>query len=169
MHTYIHVLLTHPLAHSVTHALQNIHPFALTCLSVKQLSVSKRGQPVPVASQKGSLQLCLQASAKGTSYEACVEATAGPDDGTVLRAPTEKQGLTPLCKDTFLGKVGACPPVLATYNDSCCHVKSLALVKPVSQNIALAIMLVACMDGKTCIMSQIYSGRLTESVKYTVC
>lgn len=47
----------------------------------------------------------LQAWAKGSSYEACVEATAGPDDGTVLRAPTEKQGLIPLCKDTFLGKV----------------------------------------------------------------
>lgn len=47
----------------------------------------------------------LQAWAKGESYEACVEATAGPDDGTVLRAPTEKQGLIPLCQDTFLGKV----------------------------------------------------------------
>ena len=58
---------------------------------------------------KGIAATLLQASAKGTSYEACVEATAGPDDGTVLRAPTEKQGLIPLCKDTFLGKVGACP------------------------------------------------------------
>ena len=47
----------------------------------------------------------MQAWAKGSSYEACIEATAGPDDGTVLRAPTEKQGLIPLCKDTFLGKV----------------------------------------------------------------
>lgn len=56
-----------------------------------------------------SLQFFLQAWAKGTSYEACVEATAGPDDGTVLRAPTEKQGLIPLCKDTFLGKVRALP------------------------------------------------------------
>ncbi|DBA67375.1 TPA: hypothetical protein ACH3X2_001667 [Trebouxia sp. C0005] len=46
-----------------------------------------------------------KAWAKGESYEACVEATAGPDDGTVLRAPTEKQGLIPLCQDTFLGKV----------------------------------------------------------------
>ena len=47
----------------------------------------------------------LQCWAKGSSYEASIEATAGPDDGTVLRAPTEKQGLIPLCKDTFLGKV----------------------------------------------------------------
>jgi len=47
----------------------------------------------------------LQAWAKGESYEACIEAAAGPDDGTVLRAPTEKQGLIPLCQDTFLGKV----------------------------------------------------------------
>ncbi|DBB03967.1 TPA: hypothetical protein ACH3X1_013035 [Trebouxia sp. C0004] len=46
-----------------------------------------------------------KAWAKGESYEACIEATAGPDDGTVLRAPTEKQGLIPLCQDTFLGKV----------------------------------------------------------------
>lgn len=46
-----------------------------------------------------------KARAKGESYEACIEATAGPDDGTVLRAPTEKQGLIPLCQDTFLGKV----------------------------------------------------------------
>ena len=51
-------------------------------------------------------EMCdLQAWAKGESYEACIEATAGPDDGTVLRAPTEKQGLIPLCQDTFLGKV----------------------------------------------------------------
>ena len=55
----------------------------------------------------GLLTVCgAQAWAKGTSYEACIEATAGPDDGTVLRAPTEKQGLIPLCQDTFLGKVG---------------------------------------------------------------
>ena len=51
--------------------------------------------------------LVLQAWAKGSSHEACVEATCGPDDGTVLRAPTEKQGLIPLCKDTFLGKVSS--------------------------------------------------------------
>ena len=51
----------------------------------------------------------VQAWAKGSSYEACVEATAGPHDGTVLRAPTEKQGLIPLCQDTFLGKVPSCP------------------------------------------------------------
>lgn len=61
-------------------------------------------EPVPTYTD-----LFVQVWAKGTSYEACVEATAGPDDGTVLRAPTEKQGLIPLCKDTFLGKVGGHP------------------------------------------------------------
>ena len=63
-----------------------------------------------------TLQLFVQVWAKGTSYEACVEGTAGPDDGTVLRAPTEKQGLIPLCKDTFLGKVRPhrlLPPTMA--------------------------------------------------------
>lgn len=47
---------------------------------------------------------CLQAWASNETYEAHVEAVAG-DDGTVLRAPTEKQGLIPLCKDTFKGTV----------------------------------------------------------------
>ncbi len=60
------------------------------------------------------IESLLQSWAKGSSYEACIEATAGPDDGTVLRAPTEKQGLIPLCKDTFLGKVSVQFDDLAT-------------------------------------------------------
>lgn len=86
-------------------------------------AASSGGQGPTVACQEVAilvlytLQLFVQAWAKGTSYEACVEGTAGPDDGTVLRAPTEKQGLIPLCKDTFLGKVRIrlrMPPTVAT-------------------------------------------------------
>lgn len=45
-----------------------------------------------------------KAWASNDTYEAHVEAVA-EDNGTVLRAPTEKQGLIPLCKDTFRGTV----------------------------------------------------------------
>lgn len=54
----------------------------------------------------------LQAWASNDTYEARVEAIA-EDDGTVLRAPTEKQGLIPLCKDTFRGTVSHVVALLA--------------------------------------------------------
>ena len=38
-------------------------------------------------------------------YEAVIEAACGPEDGTPLRAPTADQGLAPICKDSFAGKV----------------------------------------------------------------
>ena len=38
-------------------------------------------------------------------YEAVIEATCGPNDGTPLRAPTADQGLAPFCKDSFAGDV----------------------------------------------------------------
>lgn len=50
---------------------------------------------------------CVQAWASNDTYEARVEAVT-EDNGTVLRAPTEKQGLIPLCKDTFRGTVSNC-------------------------------------------------------------
>ena len=43
---------------------------------------------------------------RNRDYEAVVEATAGPNEGTRLRAPTY-DGLVPACKDTFFGKVSA--------------------------------------------------------------
>ena len=43
---------------------------------------------------------------RNRDYEAVVEATAGPNEGTPLRAPTY-DGLVPACKDTFFGKVSA--------------------------------------------------------------
>lgn len=49
----------------------------------------------------------MKAWAINDTYEARVEAVA-EDDGTVLRAPTENQGLIPLCKDTFRGTVSSC-------------------------------------------------------------
>ena len=79
-------------------------------------------------------QLHVQAWAKGSSYEACVEATAGPDDGTVLRAPTEKQGLIPLCKDTFLGKVGYC----AVF--TCCCGAGMKLTQRMSHSFNLSLL-----------------------------
>ena len=38
-------------------------------------------------------------------HEAVIEAECGPEDGTPLRAPTADQGLAPVCKDSFAGKV----------------------------------------------------------------
>ena len=71
------------------------------CMFLQMIWIRSRCLSVPLK----PVPCDLQAWAKGELYEACVEATAGPDDGTVLRAPTEKQGLIPLCQDTFLGKV----------------------------------------------------------------
>ena len=38
-------------------------------------------------------------------YEAVVEASCAPEDGTLLRAPTADRGLAPFCKDSFAGNV----------------------------------------------------------------
>lgn len=38
-------------------------------------------------------------------YEAIIEASCEPEDGTLLRAPTADQGLAPFCKDSFAGNV----------------------------------------------------------------
>ena len=45
---------------------------------------------------------------RNRDYEAVVEATAGLNEGTPLRAPTY-DGLVPACKDTFFGKVSQVP------------------------------------------------------------
>ncbi len=49
-----------------------------------------------------------QMTGRNGRYEASLRATCAPDDGTVLRAPTARQGLAAVCRDTFAGRLTLC-------------------------------------------------------------
>ena len=54
---------------------------------------------------KARMEVRLQVSADNGRHRVAVEATCDLP-GTPLRAPTADSGLSPLCKDSFYGKVG---------------------------------------------------------------
>jgi hypothetical protein len=61
--------------------------------------------------------------AKNSQVEALLEATCDEKAGTVLRAPTPDEGLSPACKDTFAGTLAAD----AWFSDRAWHAQPVAL------------------------------------------